>query len=620
MERRLLRKQVSDDENNDDMVEVDKISFTSFGSSDDGDLRMSVRESPVFSNYSDFKSTSELSLHCRVRSVSGNESSSRVPSSSNLGDFSCDSPKIVTTLESEDTEATVSAEPEVASEPAEGSPTSNVFHTDWLDNLYSNSLGPLPEIVQEPYWKTMEKELTDLRQRDASISKDLEESNSYMYSLQLSLCAMEEARWLNEISKDPELSMLIHEIDPKFPLAVNRMPYSRDGCGPSTSEDPGASQDQPLQTFEPYFDAAEQLDAKPVFFVNKRRSVRRHRGGNGSPSKKHEPTWNELSKTALESFVEKETIRDPRIAKWMDDLIQHTDDLMSLPSTSHDNKPETSGGIITESDKSSEWTPLCEDWIFTLWKQDSIRMFCSIKTILEAQNNRCSGCGIRIEKEYMKRVKYCDYYGKVFCQCCHQGSKSIIPARILHTWNFNEFPVCDLAFHFLTDIRDVPAINVCSVAPHIVEKIRVLKHVIVLREKLAYMWDYVKECPDAEETITKYGNLRTLFTSMEQHLLHSLDLFSLSDLVRVHNKDMSTLLEPIVYFAKCHIEVCEHCKKYAATCAYCENAQELLFPFQLEKVYKCGTCGSLSHLKCQTKFRRKMSVDKGCKKCFKTVR
>ncbi|ETN70271.1 hypothetical protein NECAME_04962 [Necator americanus] len=71
------------------------------------------------------------------------------------------------------------------------------------------------------------------------------------------------------------------------------------------------------------------------------------------------------------------------------------------------------------------------------------------------------------------------------------------------------------------------------------------------------MWDYVKECPDAEETITKYGNLRTLFTSMEQHLLHSLDLFSLSDLVRVHNKDMSTLLEPIVYFAKCHIEVCE---------------------------------------------------------------
>lgn len=52
-------------------------------------------------------------------------------------------------------------------------------------------------------------------------------------------------------------------------------------------------------------------------------------------------------------------------------------------------------------------------------------------------------------------------------------------------------------------------------------------------------------------------SLRTLFTSLEQHLLHSLDLFSLTDLIRVHNKDMSALLEPIVYYAKCHIEACE---------------------------------------------------------------
>ncbi|VDM65973.1 unnamed protein product, partial [Strongylus vulgaris] len=123
--------------------------------------------------------------------------------------------------------------------------------------------------------------------------------------------------------------------------------------------------------------------------------------------------------------------------------------------------------------------------------------------------------------------------------------------------NSSEFPVSDIAFHFLTEIRDVPAINVCSVAPHIVEKIRVLKHVIVLREKLSYMWDYIKDCPDAEETVTKCGNLRTLFTSLEQHLLHSLDLFSLTDLIRVHNKDMSSLLEPIVYYARCHIEACE---------------------------------------------------------------
>ncbi|KAK6034428.1 hypothetical protein COOONC_28063 [Cooperia oncophora] len=244
-------------------------------------------------------------------------------------------------------------------------------------------------------------------------------------------------------------------------------------------------------------------------------------------------------------------------------------------------------------------------------------MFSSVKVLLEAQNYRCFGCGIRIENEYIKRVKYCDYYGKVFCQCCHQGSKSIIPARILHTWNFNEFPVCDLALHFLLEVRDVPAIHVNVVAPQMVEKIRVLKHVIVLREKLSYMWDFVKGCPDAENTETKIGHLRTLFTSLEQHLLHTQDLFSLSDLIRVHNKDMSSLLEPIAHFARCHIEVCEHCRQFAATCVYCEDDKELLFPFQMEKVHKCASCASLSHIKCQAKFRRKVACQSGCKRCLK---
>ncbi|KAK6012076.1 hypothetical protein OSTOST_22782 [Ostertagia ostertagi] len=131
------------------------------------------------------------------------------------------------------------------------------------------------------------------------------------------------------------------------------------------------------------------------------------------------------------------------------------------------------------------------------------------------------------------------------------------------------------------------------------------------------MWDFVKGCPDAENTETKIGHLRTLFTSLEQHLLHSQDLFSLSDLIRVHNKDMSSHLEPIAHLARCHIEACEHCRQFAATCVYCEDDKELLFPFQMEKVHKCASCASLSHIKCQTKFRRKVACQSGCKRCLK---
>ncbi|VDO90181.1 unnamed protein product [Heligmosomoides polygyrus] len=315
--------------------------------------------------------------------------------------------------------------------------------------------------------------------------------------------------------------------------------------------------------------------------------------------------------SGLLGFVNREPIRDQRVAGWMDELIRNTDKLLSLPSTSGAGSEDMSQGASTSS-LESEWTPPREAWIYTLWKSESIGMFSSVKVLLEAQNYRCFGCGIRVEKEYLKRVKYCDYYGKVFCQCCHQGARSVIPARILHTWNFNEFPVCDLALHFLSEVRDVPAIDVTTVAPKMVEKIRVLKHVITLREKLSYMWDFVKDCPDAENTETTNGHLRTLFTSLEQHLLLSQGLFSLSDLIRVHNKDMSSLLEPIACFAKCHIEACEHCRQFAATCVFCEDTNELLFPFQLEKVHKCASCASLSHIKCQAKFRRKVAYQSGC--------
>ncbi|CAJ0604611.1 unnamed protein product [Cylicocyclus nassatus] len=606
MERRILRKRVSDDEEDESLVEVDNISFTSLASSDDGDLHMSVQQSPAFSNYSEFKSASELSLHCRPRSISENDSSSYVPPTAQAAELSRDS---LSSGSGDHEEATLTieepsliAEQETSSEPfADESTTANVFDCSWVDSLYFTALAPAPQIVQRPYWESMEEELRQLRLQDSNVSKDLEESNIYMYSLQLSLCAMEEARWFNEMSKDPELSKLINEIDPKFPLAVNHLPGEGDCSDSLTSFIPAAEGDDKAVSADP--GPSSQVSS---FFRGRRPRYPRH--ANGS-SKESSSSWTDLSVVALESFVETEQIRDPRVAKWVEKLIQRAETMMSLPSTSHDDKSKS-------DDHGSEpvaerFSPVHEEWIFSLSKSESI------KTILEAQNNRCAGCGIRIEKEYMKRVKYCDYYGKVFCQCCHQGSKYIIPARILHTWNFNEFPVSDIAFHFLNEIHDVPAINVCSVAPHIVEKIRVLKHVIVLREKLSYMWDYIKDCSDAEETVTKCGNLKTLFTSLEQHLLHSVDLFSLSDLTRVHNKDMSSLLEPIAYYAKCHIEACEHCKQYATTCVFCGNVEEPLFPFQLEKVHKCSTCGSLSHMKCQAKFRKKTSGEKGCKRCHK---
>ncbi|VDO19121.1 unnamed protein product [Heligmosomoides polygyrus] len=264
MERLLSRKQVLDDEN-DDMVEVDKISFTSFASSDDGDLRMSVQQSPIPSSFSDFKSASELSLHCQHRRESGCAEVLAETGTTGCEDF-C------------------------------------YFQDEWIKNLYIHSdLPPLPEIVpKEPYWKALEEELIGLRQRDATVSRDLEETNMYLYSLRIALGAMEEARWLNDVSKDPELSRLAHEIDPRFPLAVHHIPASLESCGSSVSD---AFLECGDFLAEPPCSPFDICDAtsKPVFSKATRRSIRRPRAMDAvSPSRKPGITWSELSSITLE--------------------------------------------------------------------------------------------------------------------------------------------------------------------------------------------------------------------------------------------------------------------------------------------------------------------------------
>lgn len=63
-------------------------------------------------------------------------------------------------------------------------------------------------------------------------------------------------------------------------------------------------------------------------------------------------------------------------------------------------------------------------------------LICSVKKMLELQGFRCAGCGIKISKIYSRRMRYCDYYGKLFCPRCHQGSRTRTPARLIYQWNF----------------------------------------------------------------------------------------------------------------------------------------------------------------------------------------
>ena len=67
---------------------------------------------------------------------------------------------------------------------------------------------------------------------------------------------------------------------------------------------------------------------------------------------------------------------------------------------------------------------------------------------LADQDWRCFDCAARMEDGFMYRARYCEYTGMYFCRNCHDNSASVIPARVLHHWDFGLYP-----FRFLRILR-----------------------------------------------------------------------------------------------------------------------------------------------------------------------
>lgn len=73
------------------------------------------------------------------------------------------------------------------------------------------------------------------------------------------------------------------------------------------------------------------------------------------------------------------------------------------------------------------WAPPRQQIIFTDHEIENR------KVVIQRQNFRCAGCGMRISPNYMKSFRYCWYLGKYHCTGCHRNQVSIIPAKVLKT-------------------------------------------------------------------------------------------------------------------------------------------------------------------------------------------
>ncbi|KAK4872427.1 hypothetical protein RN001_014456 [Aquatica leii] len=223
---------------------------------------------------------------------------------------------------------------------------------------------------------------------------------------------------------------------------------------------------------------------------------------------------------------------------------------------------------------------------------------------LSAQKYQCVECktSLPIDTSWTE-ARRCDYTGLYYCSACHWGSSAVIPARIIHNWDFTPQLVCQASLQLLRITSNRPLLNVEKLNPRIFSVVHELNLVRRIRNELSGMRKYLLVCRNATENHFIWKNVD------KPHIIESPNLYSLQDLVDTQSGELLTKLHELSHVFSEHIKVtCEVCRGRGHICEVCSN-EEVLFPFD-DNASICKECGVVLHKNCAQ--RRKK-----CPKCLR---
>ncbi|XP_077900066.1 run domain Beclin-1-interacting and cysteine-rich domain-containing protein isoform X1 [Ictidomys tridecemlineatus] len=213
------------------------------------------------------------------------------------------------------------------------------------------------------------------------------------------------------------------------------------------------------------------------------------------------------------------------------------------------------------------------------------------KIAVAKQNYRCAGCGIRTDPDYIKRLRYCEYLGKYFCQCCHENAQMVIPSRILRKWDFSKYYISNFSKDLLIKIWNDPLFNVQDINSTLYRKVKLLNQVRLLRVQLYHMKNMFKTCRLAKELLDS-------FDTVPGHLTEDLHLYSLNDLTTTRKGELGPRLAELTRAGTAHVERCMLCQAKGFICEFCQNEEDIIFPFELHKCRTCEECKACYHKAC----------------------
>ncbi|KAF7699368.1 differentially expressed in FDCP 8 homolog isoform X1 [Silurus meridionalis] len=211
---------------------------------------------------------------------------------------------------------------------------------------------------------------------------------------------------------------------------------------------------------------------------------------------------------------------------------------------------------------------------------------------LDKQDYRCAECRAQISlRGVPSEARQCDYTGQYYCSSCHWNDTAIIPARVIHNWEFEPKKVCRSSMRYLTLMISRPVLKLKEINPLLFNFVEELVEIRKLRQDILLMKPYFITCKEAMEA-------RLLLQLQErQHFVENDDMYSLQDLIDIFNGRLSCSLTEIhTTFAK-HIKLdCERCQAKGFVCELCKEG-DILFPFD-SHTSVCHDCSAVFHRDC----------------------
>ncbi|GFS58704.1 pleckstrin homology domain-containing family M member 3 [Nephila pilipes] len=224
---------------------------------------------------------------------------------------------------------------------------------------------------------------------------------------------------------------------------------------------------------------------------------------------------------------------------------------------------------------------------------------------LMLQDFKCNSCGRPIGMIYGKS-RLCYYDGYNYCYECHENETEFIPARIVHNWDFKQYPVSKRAKIFIARIDKDPLLDIKVLNPAMYTAIEEMAQMQLLRTQLTFLRSYIFTC---KESIAE--DLRKRLWPRE-YLYEHVHLYSITDMLEIASGALAQTLLKVIAFAKKHVMSCQLCLVKGFICEVCKNPKPI-YPFDVETTYHCDKCLAVYHAVC-------MDANKYCPKCIRKMK